>query len=245
MRKIHFNEETIQQIRDYFAEGHTVEQVCNRFTLKYDTLKRVMFENNIQPFYKEKIASQRVITDDDVNLICNLYRYTNTRIQDIVKETKLPNYAVQKVLNDHFSEKFRNDRKSRLYRSSKLGDKNPMKDRTGYSHPNYKDVIDDGAGYLMEHRPEWWTSRNRSAYVYQHHIVIAKAIGLTEIPKGFVVHHIDGNPKNNDISNLALLNMGAHAKWHSMLKNLCKVQRLSEHGVGNPDDKDQTEDPNA
>ena len=49
MRKIQFNEETVCAIRDYISEGHTMEQTCNRFNLKYDTLRRVMFENNIMP----------------------------------------------------------------------------------------------------------------------------------------------------------------------------------------------------
>ena len=53
-----------------------------------------------------------------------------------------------------------------------------------------------------------------------------------EIPKGFVIHHIDFNPKNNDISNLALMSISAHAKLHNQIRNLSKVQRLSHSGVG-------------
>lgn len=229
MRKIQFNEETIKQIRDYFADGHTVKEACNRFTLKYDTLRRVMFEHGIIPNPDRHATNPpREITPEDINLVCNLYRNTNTRIQDIVKESKLPNYVVQKILNDNFSEEYRNNRKSKLYRASKLGDKNPISKMAGENHPRYKEVIEDGAGYLMVHKPDWWTSRNKSSLAYQHHVVIAEALGMTEIPKGFVVHHVDGNIRNNDISNLALLPMSAHAKWHSMLRNLCKVQRLSE-----------------
>lgn len=36
-----------------------------------------------------------------------------------------------------------------------------------------------------------------------------------EIPEGFIVHHIDGNKKNNDINNLALMTYTGHNKLHS------------------------------
>ena len=229
MKRIHFNEETINQIRDFISSGHTISETCNKFTLKEDTLRRVMFENNIQPFYTNKSVTKREVTDEDVNLICNLFQYTNTRIDDIVKETKLQNYIVQKVLDDHFSQEFQDARKSKIYRMSKLGDKNPMYGLRGEQTSNYiGGVVEDGKGYLMVKKPDWWTSRKKSDYVFQHHVVIAEALGINEIPRGFAVHHIDGNKKNNDLSNLALVQAGAHSKWHAMLKNLCKVQRLSD-----------------
>ena len=34
------------------------------------------------------------------------------------------------------------------------------------------------------------------------------------IHKGFLVHHIDGNPANNDISNLAAMPPGIHSRVH-------------------------------
>lgn len=227
MRKIKFDEATISSIRQFINEGHTLDETCNKFTLKYDTLRRVMYENNIQTSHPEKRGNHRTISEDDHNLICQLYEHTNTSMADIVRETKLPQYVVQDILDKHFSKEFQNKRKSKLYRQSKLGDKNPMTGRKGELHPNYKGLIDDGQGYLMIVKPDWYTGRAGSDHVFYHSVVMAEHLGLTEIPAGFVVHHIDGNKHNNDISNLALMTLSAHSKLHMLQRNLCKVQRLS------------------
>jgi hypothetical protein len=47
------------------------------------------------------------------------------------------------------------------------------------------------------------------------------------IPKGMVVHHKDGNRKNNDISNLVLMTRGEHSKLHN--KDKTKPPRTEEH----------------
>ena len=227
MRRIQFNDETISKIREFIAEGHTMEQTCNRFTLKYDTLKRVMFENNIMPHRVDKSHTRKVIDEEVIQLVCGLYANTHMRMQDIVKEAKLENYEVKQILNDNFSEEYQNRRKSKLYSLSKQGDKNRVKSRTGASHPRYKGLVDDGNGYLMVVKPEWYTGRPGSDYVFYHSVVVCEALGLTEIPKGFVVHHIDCDKHNNDISNLALMNVSGHGRIHALYRNLCKVQRLS------------------
>jgi len=40
-------------------------------------------------------------------------------------------------------------------------------------------------------------------------------LGIDKIPSGFVVHHLDGNKKNNDIDNLALVTTMGHGKMHT------------------------------
>ncbi len=228
MRKIQFNEQTIQAIRDFISSGHTISETCNRFTLKEDTLRRVMYENNIKPYHKEKQRNLRKVSSDDIDLICSLYVNTNARMNDICKEVKLANYIVQDILDENFSEDYRNNRKSRIYRESKLYDKNPMKNMFKDKSPNWKGgIVDDGNGYLMIKKPEWYTGRKGSDMVFYHSVIFCEAIGLTEIPKGFCIHHIDRNPKNNDINNLCLITISGHAKLHSIERKMCKAQRLS------------------
>ena len=49
-----------------------------------------------------------------------------------------------------------------------------------------------------------------------HHAVWKNHNG--DIPKGKVIHHIDGNPLNNDISNLMAVTISEHAILHDKLK---------------------------
>ncbi len=231
MRKIKFDEKTINDIRTFINEGHTLGETCNRFTLKGDTLRRVMYENNIAPYHPSR-GVHRVVSEQDETQVCNMFRNTHIRMEEICKETKLLNFVVQDIIKRNFTQEEIDARKHQIYRDSKLGDKNPMNGKFGDKHHNYKGIIDDGNGYLMILKPEWYTGRKEHTYVYYHHIVFCEASGLSEIPKGFVIHHIDFNPKNNDISNLALMSISAHAKLHNQIRNLSKVQRLSHSGVG-------------
>lgn len=242
MRKITFDSKTIEEIKNYISDGHTLQQTCNRFTLKYDTLKRIMRENNIEPFYVNKRREVVQVSSETIQHVCALYQCTNTRLHDICKECKLEYYQLQQILNDHFTLDQQNARKSRMYRNSKLGECNPMKGRLRENHFNYKGIISDGNGYLQMIKPDWYEGRKSSSYVFYHHVVMCEYLGIKSIPKGFVVHHIDGNPLNNDISNLALMTISAHSKFHAIQRNLCKVQRISINGVGNDND---SETPNS
>ena len=56
------------------------------------------------------------------------------------------------------------------------------------------------------------TKRN-GKYYYEHDEVWKKNYG--DIPKGMIVHHIDGNKRNNDIKNLMLLSIRDHNRLHA------------------------------
>lgn len=49
----------------------------------------------------------------------------------------------------------------------------------------------------------------------EHNRVWCLALNIPRIPKGFYVHHVDGNKRNNDINNLALVTHTLHNRIHA------------------------------
>ena len=155
----------------------------------------------------------------DVNKLKRLYEETNLTDAQIAEELGISvTWLYRGFLYDMYDRDYRKMRKQRSYQLSKTGDKNPMKRKYKEQHPNYKERVSDGHGYWMVLRPEWYTGRIGCNHVFEHSVVMCKALGLTEIPAGFVIHHIDGDKHNNNIGNLALMTNAAHSKLHQQLR---------------------------
>jgi hypothetical protein len=135
-------------------------------------------------------------------------------IQDVAKRFKLTQHTVQAMLKLVLSEKERERERALRLSRSKQGAKNPMKGKFGEKHPLFKGGVTDGKGYSLVLKPDWFTGRKGTKYVFEHHAVFCKAVGLTEIPEGFAIHHIDEDPMNNRIDNLALVTAGGHRRLH-------------------------------
>ena len=88
--------------------------------------------------------------------------------------------------------------------------------RSGDGHTNWK-----GGRYLLgksKNRAYWYVyapdhpNCTKAGYVAEHRLAMTLAIGRPLLP-GEVVHHKDGNPQNNDLSNLQLFDAnGVHLK---------------------------------
>lgn len=159
--------------------------------------------------------------------ISYFYEKTELTIRQISEKTGKPFSQVSNYIRDNYSSDFRKKRKSVCYRNSKLGDKNPMKGKTAGEHPRYLENVSDKKGYLMRVKPSWYTGRKHSTHVFTHHIVICEQLGLTEVSKGWCVHHCDFNPLNNSFDNLVLLTMGDHQRLHSYLKGVTTISKES------------------
>lgn len=92
-------------------------------------------------------------------------------------------------------------------------------------HPMWKGGrIKDNDGYI-------WVIGNghpnqrKNGYILEHRLVMSKKI-KRPLKNFEVVHHIDGNRENNDISNLELHTMSSHAKLHMNERSRDKAGKL-------------------
>lgn len=112
-------------------------------------------------------------------------------------------YIVNKYVDGERKSVERSIRMSR----SKLGALNPGHQK---KPANYIGTIGDGNGYLQK--------KENGKYVLEHRSVVAKALGIKNLPSSLDVHHIDGNKQNNELDNLALVTRSGHQKLHTKLQ---------------------------
>ena len=139
------------------------------------------------------------------------YFFKDIAKNKVCKELKIDYYTLEAIWTHFYSPEDRKKRKTKMYALSKTAEKNPM---FGKATMRPVENVDDGNGYIIKWKPEWWTGRKGSKYVFEHQLVMCEHLGLTEMPKDFAVHHINGDRKDNRLDNLALLTKSAHGALH-------------------------------
>ena len=79
--------------------------------------------------------------------------------------------------------------------------------KSGELHPDWKGGVKMSKGYRYIYSP-LHPFRTKQNYVAEHRLVMEQKIQRYLLPKE-VVHHIDGNPLNNEIENLVLFSSNA------------------------------------
>ncbi len=98
--------------------------------------------------------------------------------------------------------------KNPMYGKGFKGADNPMYGKRGEQCANWKGgrkIRKDGYTLVVapDNHPHPSDTRSRTKYILEHRLVMEQHLGRYLEPTE-VVHHIDGNPRNNDISNLRL-----------------------------------------
>ena len=88
---------------------------------------------------------------------------------------------------------------------------------------NIKEVVFNGVKYRLMGKKRYYLasySANKDRIGAKGlHTAIWEYFNNREVPKGYCIHHIDGNPFNNDISNLQCMEIGEHRKLHAEKNN--------------------------
>ena len=213
MKKLEFSDEQKQIFKECVKHNETRYSIAKKLNVSTDTVRTLARYEGVkylQEHYEFSSESKLKIRE--------LYETTDlsvNKIEKILKHRDVMGYII-----DTYSKEYRDNRHKILLSKQKIGNQNPMKNKYGLQHPNYKGIISDGKGYLMILKPDWYTGRKGCKHIYYHHYVWCINMGITEIPKGYVIHHIDLDKTNNDIENLALMTVSAHSKLHQMLNKL-------------------------
>jgi len=93
--------------------------------------------------------------------------------------------------------------------------------RYGKDHPNWKGGRIKSSGYIFVYRPEH-PRANRDGYVREHILVWEESHGKP-LPKGWIVHHLNGEKDNNQPKNLK----GLPNKKHYLVLQ-AKAKRIQE-----------------
>ena len=155
------------------------------------------------------------------------YENTSMTIQQIANVLDKPFNQVWKWIKHNYSSEHRKARKAVCYKNSKLGPKNPMFGKTNSQHHAFVGNVSDNKGYWMQLKPAWYTGRKKSKHVFVHHVVVCEKLGITEIPRGWNVHHCDHNPDNNVFENLVLIRLNDHTRLHQSLKGATTISKES------------------
>lgn len=157
-----------------------------------------------------------------------LYENTDLTQKQIAERLGSTPKMVGTYIRKNYSSVSRKERHKRNVAKSKVGTLNPMYGNTGDKHPRYIGRTPDCKGYMMVLKPEWYTGRKGSKHIFEHHAVVAEALGLTAIPQGYHVHHCDQDKMNNSFDNLVLLTASDHLRLHkSVLDNATTISKES------------------
>ena len=159
------------------------------------------------------MATFRVITEQEKASIVEEF-HGDLGVRGVLKKYKRDYRTINHLWKEHYTEKEFILRTSRLCKLHKVGEKNPMFGKTRDKHHNSVDKSMTN-GYVTIWAPKWFTGKTDGNRCYEHTVVYCQDKGLTEVPKGCVIHHIDYSRTNNYKSNLIMLSIGDHLRLHN------------------------------
>ena len=127
-------------------------------------------------------------------------------VQEIAQETGSTGHNVLGILHANVSKERYIAERSLRWSKKQLGSKGNMWGRTGDKHPNWKGDCSDQKGHL--------TRKVDGKRQFVHRLVMLEVLGLKQLPRGWHVHHINGDGEDNRLDNLVLCTIAGHRAPH-------------------------------
>lgn len=153
-------------------------------------------------------VSQTYVSDErNVKRVLDAYQAVDKpTVQAVAKRLGTSYQNVRYIVAQHLSPEKLRAEKALRYSRAKTGPLNPMLGKSGSQHHNYIGDVSDGHGYLQR--------KVDGRYWLVHDLVMLQALGLTTLPEGMEVHHLDQDKQHNDLDNLALVTKRGHRYLH-------------------------------
>ena len=201
-KRVHSNSSDIRKVlEEEFSQEELEQRNVNRGNARFLQSVRDYADVAVAGFYDSCLSSKEIAAKHKTTVkVINTIWERHFRSRELSERLENAQVAAMKI---HMA--LTSEEKKKLRDTAKL-----TKDSNGY--------------YLMP-KPFWVTGRVNSEHIFVHQVVLMESLGITAIPEGFVVHHINENIHDNELTNLALMTMAAHRRQHQVMRDCCAKTR--------------------
>lgn len=220
------SEETIALLYEAYESGMPITEAANAAGIGYSSASKYIRKKYTSEHIKSrgtsvgvrKNTNARRVDMNKVTEACHLFQYTVIPVSDIEKTLGITGRTMRKYVYPMFSKRFIQHRYNKL--RNLLYERNTGSGNGAYSGGVIITKDARGLMYRAVLKPKWYKGPgfNKGAYVREHILVVCKSLGINKLPKGFVVHHCDGDTFNNAFDNLVLLPSNLHTALHQYLR---------------------------
>lgn len=215
-------------LKMYFVDGMTQQQIATGLGIDRGAVIR-----NLRKYSDPEKHAQKVHTNHQARSVQSnetTYGELRKKCIDLFTSSKMTVTEIASQLGTTA-----NTVKNAIIRTGKFSDvelkelihKRAVLSRKRKRRDTRKLIVNNGR-YDNVYIPHWMNKKYVNDEVGLHVCIVCENLGLTELPEGYVVHHVNGDSKDNRFDNLVLMTRGEHASLHNgYLKGVSTISKES------------------